>query len=231
MSIVVLLGIMVLGGAFLVFLVDMPIDEPIQSVFFMAILLLAGTIFTSTSFAALGDHRKAIPWLTLPATHFEKYLVAWLYTVLIFLLVYTALFYGVVAIAINIRTFPGHKPRMLNIFQPPIIWIFPLYTFLHGIAFLGAIYFKRIHFIKTAFAFFIFFAVLVFFNHVTLDLLLDKPVAAAPPFGGVRLYNNGSYQDLSIARHVQDNIMFGLLTGLTVTFWVAAFYRLKEKQA
>lgn len=230
MSIVVLLGIMILGGAFLLYMVDMPLDENFQSVLFMALLLLSGTIFTSNVFADLGDSRKCIPWLTLPATHFEKYLVAWIYTMLVFLLVYTAVFYGVLLIAVHIRDFPGYTPRIFNVFQKPVFLIFLLYAFLHGIAFWGAIFFKRLHFIKTAFAFFIFFALLVWFNKIVLGLMLTKKAEAAPPFGSARIYENGSYKDINLASQTQDAIMISLIVAVAFIFWVAAFYRLKEKE-
>jgi hypothetical protein len=230
MSIVVLLGILVLGGAFLLFMVDVPLDENIQSVLFMSVLLLSGTIFTSTVFADLGDSRKSIPWLTLPATHLEKYLVAWIYTVLIFLLVYTAAFYAVLLIAVHARNFPGYTPRIFTVFQRPVILIFLVYAFLHGIAFWGAIFFKRLHFIKTAFAFFIFFALLVLFNKIILGRMLGKHTEAAPPFGSPRIYENGSFIDISTASQTQDAITISLLVTVAFIFWVAAFYRLKEKE-
>ncbi|MES1220993.1 MAG: hypothetical protein ABUT20_36170 [Bacteroidota bacterium] len=230
MAIVVLLGIMILGAAFMVYLVDMPLDENVQSVLFMAILLLSGTIFTSTVFADLGDARKSIPWLTLPATHFEKYMVAWIYTVLIFLLIYTSAFYAVLVVAVHVRSFPGYTPRILNIFRSPVIQVFLLYAFLHGVAFWGAIFFKKLHFIKTAFAFFILFGLLVGFNKIIFSIMFGSNAATTPPFGSARLYEKGGYTDIGISRMTQGNIMFGLLVLLAILFWFAAFYRLKEKQ-
>src|ERR1022692_150129 len=78
MSLTVLMGVMILGGSFLIYMIEAPIDKGFQSAIFAMILLLAGTIFTSTIFADLGDTKKAVASLTLPASHFEKYLVAWL---------------------------------------------------------------------------------------------------------------------------------------------------------
>jgi len=230
MSIIVLLGILVLGGSFLIYMVEIPIDEEFQVVLFMSMLLLVGTIFTSTVFADLGDKKKAIAWLTLPATHFEKYMVAWIYTVLVFLLMYTISFYGVLLVAIHLKHFPGHYPRLFNVFQKPVAEIYLVYAFLHGISFWGAICFKRLHFIKTAFIFFISFGMLVFINKILLGALLGRVVEAAPPFGSPRLYDNGIFTDINISKQQQNGFMVGLLVVLAVIFWVAAFYRLKEKQ-
>ena len=49
MSIAVLVGVMILGGSFLVYMADIPLDKNIQTFLFFTILLLAGTIFTSAS--------------------------------------------------------------------------------------------------------------------------------------------------------------------------------------
>jgi hypothetical protein len=230
MSLIVLLGILLLGGGFLVYMADIPIDEEFQTVLFMVILLLSGTIFTSTVFADLGDKKKAIAWLTLPATHIEKYMVAWVYTVLVFLVVYTISFYGILMVAINMKHFTGHTTRLFNVFRKPVYLICLLYAFLHGVAFWGAVFFKRLHFIKTAFIFFIFLAIIIFFNKIMLGTLLGRAVEAAPPFGNLRLVENGSLTDINISQNQQNGFVLTLLTVLALIFWVAAFYRLKEKQ-
>ena len=91
--------------------------QPSSTAVFEAFLLLAGTMFTSTIFAGYGDKKKAVAALTLPASHFEKYLVAWLYSFLIFAIVYSAGFFLIASLAINIKQFPGHPPELINIFK------------------------------------------------------------------------------------------------------------------
>src|ERR1700753_3363335 len=74
MSISVLGGVMLLGGAFIIYMIPGPLDAGFQSVLFVSLMLISGTIFTSTIFSDAGDKRKAIPILTLPASQFEKVL-------------------------------------------------------------------------------------------------------------------------------------------------------------
>src|SRR5450755_2181657 len=93
MSMSVLAGVMLLGGAFIIFLIPGPMDAGFQSVVFIILMLISGTIFSSTVFSELGDKRKAVPALTLPATQLEKFLVGWVYAYPIFVLVYTGIFY------------------------------------------------------------------------------------------------------------------------------------------
>src|SRR5580704_16189810 len=93
MSIGLLAGVLLLAGSFLFFVIPDPPDPGFQEASYIMLLFLAGGIFTSTVFSDFGEKNKAIPALTLPATTFEKYLVGWLYSYPIFLVIYTGVFY------------------------------------------------------------------------------------------------------------------------------------------
>ena len=93
MSVAVLAGVILLGGSFLFFVIPEPPDTGLQTAMFVILMLIAGTLFTSTVFSDFGDKDKAMPALTLPATAFEKFLIGWVYSYPIFLLVYSAVFY------------------------------------------------------------------------------------------------------------------------------------------
>ncbi len=169
MALGVLIGVMVLGGSFLVYMIDAPLDHSTQSGLFLVILLIAGTIFTSTIFADLGDKKKAIAYLTLPASHFEKYLVAWLYSFLVFLVIYTVSFFFVALFLLNVKHVPGQAGGVINLLQKQHLQFGLIYAFLHAIAFWGAIYFNKLHFIKTGFVFFVFMGLLILFNKIMLS--------------------------------------------------------------
>jgi hypothetical protein len=229
MSLTVLIGVMLLGGSFLVYMMQEPIDKNFQTVLFVMLLLMAGTVFTSTIFADFGDKKKAIAALTLPASHFEKYLVAWLYSFVLFLILYTVGFYLVVLFAVNIRHFPGQQAEMLNVFDRRVVEMYLLYAFLHSIAFGGAIFFEKLHFVKTAFLFFIFIAVLIILNKVILSMLLGIAVEATVPFGNLRFAENNMVVDINITRQHETYTLL-ITVVLTLIFWVAAYFCLKEKQ-
>src|SRR5664279_4326257 len=103
MSLTVLVGVMILGGGFLVYMAEVQLDKNLQTFFFFSIMLLTGTIFTSSVFADLGEKKKATVWLTLPASHFEKYLIAWLYSFLFFIIVYLLVFYLALFFALRVQ--------------------------------------------------------------------------------------------------------------------------------
>jgi hypothetical protein len=228
MSLTVLMGVMILGGGFLIYMIEAPMDRGLQSALFVVILLLAGTIFTSTIFSGYGDKKKAIALLTLPASHFEKFLVAWVYSFLLFIVVYSLGFFVIVLFAINVKHFPGHTAEVINFFKTPICEMYILYAMLHSIAFYGAILFEKLHFIKTAFLFFISIAVLIIFNKILLGIFLGKPVEMSVPFGNLRVQTNQQTIDINLTR--EDYSMLMILVVLAVIFWAAAYYRLKEKQ-
>jgi hypothetical protein len=231
MSLTVLIGVMLLGGSFITYMIfDSFMPIAMQSVLFVSILLLAGTIFTSTIFADMGDNKKAIASLTLPASHFEKYLVAWLYSVIIFIVVFTGSFYLILLLLANLKHFPGQAPQLFNVFHNQMgAPVFLLFALLQSIAFYGAIRFKKLHFIKTAFAFFIGIAILVLINQAMLSISLRKSVLPTMPFGMLRFTENSQEKAISLGRNQGDYATW-LIIILVIIFWVAAYFRLKEKQ-
>ena len=231
MALSVLAGVMILGGSFLVYMMDFPIEKSFQTVLFMMFLLLAGTIFTSTIFAELGDRKKAVAWLMLPASAFEKFLVAWIYSFLAFIVVYSTCFYVVTLFALNIKQFPGKPPLIFSVFEHHVLLSFVAYAFLHGFTICGAVWFEKLHFIKTGFVFFIALALLIFINKLILDSMLGINVEAGPLFSNVRIAGDGGFTDVNITGKQSTPYVIYLVAVLAVIFWLSAYYRLKEKQA
>jgi hypothetical protein len=229
MSIFVLVGVMILGGSFLIYMAEVQLDKNLQTFLFFTILMLAGTIFTSSVFADLGDRRKAIVWLTLPASHFEKYLVAWIYSFLILIVAYTLIFYLAIFTAIQIQHAHGRPQVILNVFDNQILQMYLVYAFLHAISFFGAVYFEKLHFIKTAFTFFIILAVLILINNGFLSVLLGRTIDSSLPFGYMRFGDNGQAVDIKLSGQDSPYMLY-LMIILTLIFWVSSYFRIKEKQ-
>ena len=231
MSLIVLIGVMILGGSFLVYMIPGSMDTGMQSMLFGTILLLAGTIFTSTIFSDFGDKTKSIVALSLPATHFEKYFLAWVYSFVFFLLIYTGSFYLILVFLLNLKPVPGHPVEIYNVFNSQLGYLMIiLFALLHSIAFYGAIFYKKLHFIKTAFVFFICFALLILINRIFLDLLLQKRVEPSMPFGNIRLIENAKEISVNLAQSAHDPVLW-IMIAVTLLFWSATYFRLKEKQA
>lgn len=229
MSVAVLAGVMLLGGAFIVFLIPGPMDAGFQSVVFVILMLISGTIFSSTVFSDLGDKRKAIPAMTLPATQLEKFMVGWVYAYPIFMVFYTCIFYLVLMGLISLKQWPGHHTEVLTIFQGRIYIMLILFTFLQAISLFGAVFFEKMHFIKTGFCFFVGYAVIILFNTIYLKIAVGPNIKPAIPFGTLNFIESG--KDYALGTSDTDTIwIFGLLMLLAILFWFATYFRIKEKQ-
>jgi hypothetical protein len=231
MSAGVLAGVLFLILGFVAYTTGGQLPPGAQTVIFILFLLFAGSIFTSLSFAALGDKRKAIPVLTLPASHFEKYLVVWVYSFIIFQLVFVGVFYLADGIVLSLCSSATNHVQVLNLFDERYdsYAAFIIYMVLHAFAFLGAVYFEKLHFIKTSFVFFAFMIAFVFLNQPILNLMVDKEVLKSMPFEGLRFMENGHQQNIE----PKINFDYYHLAAVCVTallLWCSAFFRLKEKE-
>lgn len=226
LSLVVLTGIIIILIALMTQMATQHLNINTQVVTFVCLMLFAGTIFTSNIFASLGDKRKAIATLTLPASVFEKFLVSWFYSYLIFQLAFVAIFYLVIWSFLSIQ---GSSPVM-NLFSTSqgVYVAFVLYAFLHAICIYGAIYFKKMHFIKTAFIFFMTVIVIWVVNKAVLTSMIHHQVSNLP-FTSVSFEINHQFYNLNPG-DTGIHITIGFITLVSLLIWAATYFRLKEKQ-
>ena len=229
MSMGVLVGVMLFGGGFLFFLMPEPPDTGFQTAVFLMLMLLSGTIFTSTVFSDFSEKNKAAAAIILPATSLEKFLIGWLYSYLIFILAYISIFY-ISLYGLSSFTIWGNKTFIiLGMRKEVIIAAFVLYSFLHAIALYGAIGFKRLHFIKTAFLFFLGYAIVMLFNYVFLhQIIWAKLEHMDIPFAGISFTVDGQYY---VVQNPSSQTAINLAsTVISLLMWVSAYYKLKEQE-
>lgn len=229
------LGVL-LGGMFLImgtasYLASRPLNVDEQSIFFFFFLLGAGAVYTSTVFAQLGDKNKAIAFLTLPASQMEKYLVGWLYSFPIYLLLFVPSFYLIISILLHIDSRVDVEPELLNIFTSdiPIHLIVIFYSMLNAVMLFGSILFKKNQFVKTAFIIFIGIFLLYNLNKQAVQLILGRDLISSVPFSSVVFKEGEQYFDFGAYEGITDLIML-LPLALGLLVWVAAFFKIKEKQ-
>ena len=223
-------GILLVMG-FLTYLQRSALGLSSQSVFFVLFLLAGGAVFASTVFAQFGERRQATVALLLPASHLEKYLVAWLYSVPLFLLVFVPLFYLVSAAVVHVGAAPGQTPEVLNVLAKRadfagVLWFFAL---LNGIWLWGGIYFEKAHFIKTGFGAFLGLAGLSLLNYQALRGLISDGLRFSPPFTGARLTEGATFYTLTLPE-AQTAWLALLPLALAALLWLAAYFRVTEKQ-
>lgn len=230
MSAAVLAGVFLLGGSFIFYMIPGPVDAGFQMAMFGVLILIAGPLFTSTIFTELGDKRKAIPVLTLPASQFEKFMVGWVYSYIIFMLVYTGIFYLVLSILLNLKHWPGHHSEMLSILQDKSLLVIIIFSLLHSITMYGAISFEKLHFIKIGFSFFIFYALLILADTLFLRLIVGRQIYPATPFAFLNFPEGTNFYSIGLNEQ-QSAWVFIVMTVVVILFWIAAYFKLKEKQA
>jgi len=207
------------------------LKENYQQVFFIVGILLCGMIFTSIIFSDLNDKRKATSYLTLPASHLEKYLVNWLFSYLIFQLVFISVFYiaTYAVLSLGINEF-GAGNKAINIFnkENQIYIVFYVYLLVHSLILYGAIFFKKKHFIKIILTLFILGLALTFINKLLLTIMIDENVMTEPPFTNLRFLNENKFYSIQIV----ESTLFttSLLAAIVILLWLSSFYRLKEKE-
>ncbi len=231
LSTAVLIGLLFLSLGFFSYTSRGHLDSNAQTSTFIFFMLIGGSIFTSLTFLDLGDKKKSIPFLTLPASHTEKYLVAWIYSFVIFQLVFLGAFYLVANVIVAIGVTPANdRERVINVFDPQqkTVMTFTIYALFHGLTIWGAIFFEKLHFIKTSFVFFIGLAIILLINSQLLNLLIGKE-AQGVPFQGMGINNNNHFWQISPDK---DVTWYGwYIFKITVLLlWTSAFFRLKEKE-
>jgi len=205
-----------------------------QGAYFYIFLFLSGTIFTSMVFADLGDKKKSIPSLTLPVSHFERFLVGWIYSYLIFQVIFIICFFTIDLIVISVGNMdPNVKNVLINIGEDrdKFLIAFLIFGLLHALTFLGAIFFEKLHFIKTAFAVFIVLIIMQLINMPLMNFFFKTSTRMQPLFAGVSLHGTAKDQYVFISPTDQSyTIVITMFLGVTMVLWAAAFFKLKEKQ-
>ena len=240
LSIVLLAGIIFLVLASASFSNHRNLLPIAQHTIFTLMLWITGSIFTSLSFADLGDKKKASGMLTLPASHLEKYMVMWVYSFVLFLLTFIAVFYFVDWIVISFGVAPAgsEKNHLFNLFYGhnltglssglPFFDLI-LYAFFHAFTFWGSIFFEKLHFVKTAVVFIVLVLILVFANSTLLSMLISTETVRNVPFEGLSHVEDGR-----VFRIPPNNLISWLgkiiLFAVVAVLWLSAYYRLKEKQ-
>ncbi len=172
----------------LLFLVQMahdftPLDHDAIRGIFLFIFFLTGIIYCGTAFPGLRSKEKAIGWLLLPVSSFEKYFFEFINRILLFLVLMPLLFWMVYLIEGSFVSvvFPSYKMNLASLtnilfydFQPPVeykSWFILMFSSLVSLVFIipltGATAFMKHPLLKTLLVF-----AIVFLFHLLLGFFL-----------------------------------------------------------
>lgn len=229
MSVVVLAGILVAFIGFHNALDLRPMEVDVQYDIFVVTFFLCGALFTSSIFTDVSNPKRAIATLTLPTSHFEKFLVKWIYSYIFFPVIFAAIFYMVMIPMQALVQSEGNRMELLNILvEKDIVNVFLFFSAIQAIYMMGAIMFRKLSFIKTSFISFIIVMIFFVLNTKFLELILGVHVVSGFPFSYAGITeDDGSY---NIYAGGKVELLFVMAVALAVIFWMAAYFRLKEKQ-
>jgi hypothetical protein len=258
MAFLVLMGMLILTLGLTAYLDEGEVRLAIQMVVFTFFFIVAGCIFTSIIFSDFGNKKKATSILTLPASHFEKFLVGWIYSYVVFQLLFVLAFYLIAMLMQQLSPLKsGTYIQQLGIFSygDHIYTDFAVY---HAIVLCGSIFFEKLHFIKTAFVLLIGALIISYLNFEFIQVFISETVISAWPFQEITVTDkfntwlpgpDGKYSSSMVLSSEGSNLFFLpsegssrivmfkydthilIMTLIVVCIlWVSSFYRLKEKE-
>lgn len=241
-------GLVVLWYSFLI-IVDKsyPMVMDMQIIVYYVGLFLTGCLFASIQFNDLGDGPKGISYLLLPASLLEKLLNAILFSVVLYFICYTAVYYIVDFIMVKVSnslmaaTYEDtnrvgfHPQEVANVFvsrNTPVnhfFYLLIIYFSIQSIFLLGSIYFSKHSYIKTLVWGLIVFLVLVFFEHKIIESFMPHG-SFFKPFTIYRVFENGKDLMIRLPEWFSSIMLFLIMYTLVPVLWIVTYLRLKEKE-
>jgi hypothetical protein len=215
-----------------------------------------GCLYASLLFSELASGPRAMNFLTVPASHFEKLLVSLFFGILVFFVAYTAIFYIIDFSMVNIGNAIEKKKwdsnshaaravfspeRVLNVFflpntdrpneDNPFYYLLLCYFALQSAFILGSVYFPKFSFIKTVI---VGVLVILFFTFLIGQVLIDAVPRGAQydSLTSWRLTTDGvdAYKLVKLPSWIGEVLIFLIKFALAPIFWVTTYFRLKEKE-
>lgn len=218
------------------------------------VLFFTGCLYASTIFSSLGSKGKGINYLSVPASHLEKLLVAILYVVVLFFICYTIVFY-----IIDIITLQIFNPIAKSNFRPmhdndKFQWVslgnvfcsehffgkevHPWFMYYILLAFLavqsmfmaGSVFFSKFSFIKT---FILLLAVGLAYwlsIFITATSVLPRGDFSDEGLMAYRAVTSSGDVLIGIPAWMIYTGKYLLLYGFPPLLWLATYFRLKEKE-
>jgi hypothetical protein len=250
LGIIAMAALMILWYGFMI-LVGPGLVDDVQSPTYFVGLFVIGCIYASLLFADLADRPKGISYLSTPASHLEKVLCNLFFGVIIFFVVYLAIFYivtpSMLAISNAVReakwkaeaaAYPFVKFKLINVFhfgkgngEDMYYGLHLAYLAIQSAFILGSVYFTRFSFIKTVISGLIIWLLLFLFVAKVLVPMMPE----GSYFNGLTnwsLMNDGSTPNkvIMLPGWVDKGVEWMLKFAFAPLFWVVTYFRLKEKE-
>lgn len=231
------------------------LDEGMQSGTYYFGLGFLGCLYASLIFSDLDSKSRGMNFLSVPASVFEKLLTGLLFTVFLFFIVYTGVFYLVDIAMVNLSNalaanYWAHHPQTGEVFRTyPVVNIFDLpgrqngepnlfiYALLAYLAVqsafaLGSVYFSKFSFLKT----FISLLLLGLFFVFLVGKILHPALSGGEYYHGLTsyiFYSDNNYVNgnvVSLPEWINRLLIYFISYAFAPLFWLVTYFRLKEKE-
>lgn len=225
-----------------------PMNADVQRGTYFFLLLVGGCFYASQFYKDLGSRSRAINYLLIPASSFERLLVSLLYVVVLFFLVFTAIYYivdTIMVMAVNMLhpTYSEanasgvlRQASVVNVFGRTIGKVngtplfFAAYFALQAAFLLGSVYFEKYSFVKTVISLFTVLLGLWLINSFLFEAIL--PEGGMNGLGSFLVTNNKTETTYLVELPTVMSDILGMLArwAFPIFFWVITYFRLKEKE-
>ncbi len=203
-------------------------------------LVLGGIYWVFTGFSYFSNNTEGYSYLTLPASHLEKWLSAIL--LLGFFMLFFCIYFRVLD-TIYLHKFLADKvnwknyPKILETAYPLAFWgdkridlegCYSAFFNATGVMAVGSLYFNKNAFIKTTLITLVFFISLTILNMKVASALFNDSVALEPLWRSADIYSINFHVQLS--EPINTAYMLGFDYLLPVALWLIALVRLREKE-
>ncbi|MBN9295484.1 MAG: hypothetical protein J0I41_00670 [Filimonas sp.] len=216
-------------------------------IIFLLSILFSSTIFSSLSYSFFSNKAKGIQYLQLPASESEKILVSFIVSQVFFYIAFMACYYATNSIMCTLyNSFSDFKakgatPETLKYYKATLFdcikdnegWYSIIASFiLSAVAHFGSLTFEKNAYVKTSLLIMPLAALILWLNYTIPHVLIGKEA-----MGRGLLYNTGvrvgDYQLqklLKLPATWSNFLSYFVPLSLYFCFWIASYFKLKEKQ-
>lgn len=207
--------------------------EAMHMIFF-TLMLLGGVIFVAgRSYSQMNNIEKAISYLSIPASTFEKYVVPIVFTTIGWILA-TFLTYHIFAILINVIwsvvfqfEYSGFNFFTFNLSGLNTNWEFlKIFFLIHSIFFLGSAAFKKNPIPKTLLTAFIVNSFFTFFGMLLVFIFFGTFENLGEVMTHIIFKEIWIFQEQVMSKIMEITFVYIL----PVIFYITAFFKLKERE-
>jgi hypothetical protein len=222
-----------------------PEDAPV--IYFVLGIVFMASLFSSSFYSFFNNKAKGIQYLNLPSSHTEKLMIGFLFTQVVFFIIYIAVFvlvdWMMIGLFNHLTKIPADAPAQyrsfyiaqpINLNNPEIINGLSIAFLVSALSHFGSLCFEKNSFVKTALLTIIGGAVYLFYGYYLIKAMIPEEVMPSSNMFFMTQMRVGADDLPRGIVFLPDGLTHLLRWLLPITiyvlFWVASYFKFKEKQ-